>query len=104
MPLWASPWRTQTPGPVSEPPTSLIAQHAKRLLQAHLLPLLLTQLVLVTEPLLKMLTRIAHVSNATETASCTRRHFDDWLEKHKSSFSLMIISAHASHTLSKLLK
>jgi hypothetical protein len=51
-----------------------------------------------------MLTRIALVSNATVTASCTRRHFDDWPEKHKSSFSLMIISARALLTPSKLHK
>jgi hypothetical protein len=104
MPLWASPWRTLTPGPVSAQQTLLIARHENYLSRA-LLPLLLpNQSGLATEQSQKKKTRTARVSNATVTASCTHHPFAGSPEKLKSLFSLTTINAHVLLMHSKLLR
>jgi hypothetical protein len=84
----------QTPGPVSALQTLQIVQHAKLPLLALLPHSLHMQLVLATEPSLKMQIHTALVSNAIVTASCTHRPFAALPEKLKCLFSPMIINAH----------
>ena len=104
MPLWASPWRTLTPGLVSVPPTLQTDHHEKQPSRALLLLSLLIQSGLATEQSQKKKTRIAHVSNATVTASCTLHHSADLPEKLKSLFSQTTINAHDLLMHSKLHK
>jgi hypothetical protein len=82
-----------TPGPASALQTLQIVQHAKLPLLALLPHSLHMQLVLATEPSLKMQIHIAPVSNAIVTASCMHLHFADLPEKLRCLFSPTIISA-----------
>jgi hypothetical protein len=104
MPLWASPWRTLTPGLVSAPQTLLIAHLENCLSQAPLRRSLLIQSGLVTEQSQKKKTRTAPVSNATVTASCMHHPFADLPEKLKFLSFPTTINAHDSLTHSKLHK
>jgi hypothetical protein len=93
MPIWASPWHMQTPGPASAPQTLQIVQHEKLPSLALLPHLLLTQSDLAIGLFPKKPTRIALVSNAIVIASCMHLHFADLPEKLKCLFSPTIINA-----------